>query len=92
LTYARRDLKAAALIDLATLTGACGVALGEAAAGLWSNHDQLRDRVLAASSRAGERLWPMPLFPEYESRSRAKSRWSKIAAGGWREPARRQRS
>ena len=66
LAYARRDLKAAALIDLATLTGACGVALGEAAAGLWSNDDGLRQQVLDAASKTGERLWPMPLFPEYD--------------------------
>jgi leucyl aminopeptidase len=67
LAYARRDLRAAALIDLATLTGACGVALGEAAAGFWSNDDDLRERVLAASAESGERLWPMPLFPEYDN-------------------------
>jgi len=46
---ARRDLKAAAIVDLATLTGACGVALGDYAAGFWSSDDQLKDRVLAAA-------------------------------------------
>lgn len=66
LAFARRDLKAAALIDLATLTGACGVALGDAAAGLWSNDDSLRDQVTSAAAKAGERLWPMPLYPEYD--------------------------
>ena len=67
IAYARKDQRAAAIIDLATLTSACGVALGEYAAGLWSNEDALRQRVLAASERAGERLWPMPLFEEYET-------------------------
>ncbi len=67
IAYARKDCKAAAIIDLATLTGACGVALGEYAAGLWFNTDGMRDSVLAASVRAGERLWPMPLFPEHEN-------------------------
>ncbi len=66
IAYARKDLKAAAIIDLATLTGACGVALGEYAAGLFSNDEVFGQSVLAASARAGERLWPMPLFEEYE--------------------------
>jgi leucyl aminopeptidase len=66
IAYARKDLKASAIVDLATLTGACGVALGEYAAGLWSNDDDLQQRLLTASTTAGERLWPMPLFTEYE--------------------------
>jgi leucyl aminopeptidase len=64
--FARKDLRAAAVVDIATLTGACGVALGDAAAGLWSSDDRLRDGLLAASRETGERLWPMPLFPEYD--------------------------
>jgi leucyl aminopeptidase len=67
IAYARKDQHAAAIIDLATLTGACGIALGEYAAGLWSNDDAFHQRVLAASTKAGERLWPMPLFEEYET-------------------------
>ena len=67
IAYARRDLEAAAIVDLATLTGACGVALGEYAAGFWSNDDQLKERVLAAAGIAGERLWHMPLFDDYEN-------------------------
>ena len=63
--YARKELKAAAIIDLATLTGACVVALGDWAAGLWSTDDDLRARLMAASERSGDRLWPMPLYPEY---------------------------
>ncbi len=69
--YARKDLRAAAIVDIATLTGACGVALGEAAAGLWSSDDRLRDAVLAASRKCGERLWPMPHFPEYDEAIRS---------------------
>jgi leucyl aminopeptidase len=64
--YARKVKKAAAIIDLATLTGAIGVALGDVAAGLWSNSDSLKEQMLAASEKTGERLWPMPLYPEYE--------------------------
>ncbi len=55
-----------AVVDLATLTGACVVALGAGmAAGLFSNDDGLRERLLAASGATAERLWPMPLFKEY---------------------------
>jgi leucyl aminopeptidase len=67
IAYARRDCGAAAIVDLATLTGACGVALGDYAAGFWSNDDWLRNHVLTAAETAGERLWLMPLFEEYET-------------------------
>jgi leucyl aminopeptidase len=65
IAYARLDCQAAAIVDLATLTGACGVALGEYAAGFWSNDETLKTRVLASAERTAERLWPMPLFQEY---------------------------
>ncbi len=66
LVYAER-FKPAAVVDVATLTGACVIALGQGmAAGLFSTDDALRDRLLAASSATAERLWPMPLYPEYE--------------------------
>lgn len=57
--------KPAAVVDLATLTGAIGVALGNKAAGLFANDDTLRDALLAAANQTGERLWPMPLYDEY---------------------------
>ena len=69
--YARKDHKAAAIVDIATLTGAVGVALGEAAAGLWSSDDRLRDATLDAAKKSGERLWPMPHFPEYDDAIRS---------------------
>jgi leucyl aminopeptidase len=47
------------------------VALGEHVAGLWSNDDQLLQTVHAASQKAGERLWPMPSFPEYDEQIRS---------------------
>lgn len=65
ISYARKNLRAAAIIDLATLTGACGVALGDSAAGLWSTSEELKNAVLAASEKTGERLWPMPLYDDY---------------------------
>jgi leucyl aminopeptidase len=65
LAYAR-ERQPAAIIDLATLTGACVVALGAHAAGLLGNNDQLLDAVRAAGERVGERCWPMPLWAEYK--------------------------
>ncbi|MGH9102956.1 MAG: leucyl aminopeptidase [Acidimicrobiales bacterium] len=55
----------AAIIDLATLTGACVVALGRQIAGLMGNSQALIDQVSAASARAGERTWQLPLPEEY---------------------------
>jgi leucyl aminopeptidase len=65
LVYAAR-FKPAAVVDIATLTGACAVALGGVAAGLFSTDDGLRDALLAAADATAEKLWPLPLFPEYE--------------------------
>ncbi len=65
LGYARKDCQAVAIVDLATLTGACVVALGDWAAGMWTTDDGLKNQLLAASGKSGERLWPMPLYPEY---------------------------
>ena len=64
LWYARQ-LGATHLVDVATLTGACVVALGKITTGLWGTDgwvDVLRD----AAKRAGEKVWPMPLFDEYK--------------------------
>ena len=65
LAYASR-YRPAAVVDLATLTGACVVALGQdTAAGLFSNDDELRDQFVAAGNSSHERAWPMPLYPEF---------------------------
>ena len=55
------EQKPAAIIDLATLTGACVVALGHWVAGLFSNTDALADELLLAAARAGESFWRLPL-------------------------------
>jgi leucyl aminopeptidase len=60
-----RQLGATHLVDVATLTGACVVALGKYASGLFGTPDVWRDRVRQASERAGDRTWPMPLFDDY---------------------------
>ncbi len=54
-----------AIIDVATLTGACIVALGRKVAGLMGNHQGWTDQVRAAGERAGEELWPLPLPEDY---------------------------
>jgi leucyl aminopeptidase len=66
LSYAE-ELKLAPIVDAATLTGACSVALGPYYSAIFSNDDTVRDRLLAASSTAGERLWPMPMDPDYRT-------------------------
>lgn len=54
-----------AIVDLATLTGACIVALGDDIAGLWSPKQDLADAILAAAEQAGENFWQMPLADKY---------------------------
>jgi leucyl aminopeptidase len=54
------------IVDVATLTGAMSIALGDVAYGVFSNSDALVDRVKAASSLAGEKCWQMPMFSEYK--------------------------
>jgi leucyl aminopeptidase len=62
LHYARTEFAPDAIIDLATLTGACSVALGKWAAAILGNHERLAERMLAAGSAAGERYWRLPLW------------------------------
>lgn len=81
IAYARKNCRADAIVDLATLTGACGVALGECAAGLWFNDDAWGEAVLNASSEAGERLWHMPMFPDYEDQIRSDVAYIKNSGG-----------
>jgi leucyl aminopeptidase len=64
LAYAAR-YKPAAVIDIATLTGACVVALGQFAIGMFGTNEALKRRVQAAGQRSGERVWEMPLWDEY---------------------------
>jgi leucyl aminopeptidase len=65
LTYALRE-KPDMMVDLATLTGACMVGLGEEIAGLMSNDRGLAKDVLKSAKDAGEKLWEMPLEPRYQ--------------------------
>jgi len=65
LTYCKK-FKPATVIDIATLTGACVIALGAHAAGLLSNNDELAEALLAAGNTAGDRAWRMPLWDDYQ--------------------------
>ncbi|MFL6089840.1 MAG: leucyl aminopeptidase [Aeromicrobium sp.] len=58
------EVKPDAIVDVATLTGACIVALGERTAGVMSNNDDLRAKVVAAADAAGESVWPLPITQE----------------------------
>jgi leucyl aminopeptidase len=66
LWYVAQKFKPKFMVDLATLTGAIMVALGTEHAGLFCNNDELADRLLKAGQDTGERLWRMPLAPEYD--------------------------
>ena len=70
LWYAQQ-LGATHLVDVATLTGACMVALGRTASGLFGKPDAWVDTVRDAAARAGDRVWPMPLFDEYRDQLRS---------------------
>lgn len=66
LTYAKR-FEPAALIDVATLTGACVVALGHHASGLMSKSDELVTELVAAGNQIVDRAWRLPLWDEYQA-------------------------
>ena len=64
--YAAQRFKPKFMVDLATLTGAIMVALGQEYAGMFSNNDQLAERLTKAGNETGELVWRMPLAPEYD--------------------------
>ncbi len=65
MAWAQDKLKPAAMVDLATLTGACVVALGTLCSGVMGYDRKFIDELLSAADRTGEKLWPLPLVPEY---------------------------
>jgi leucyl aminopeptidase len=70
LTYAAR-FEPEAVIDIATLTGACVIALGHVATGLFSNDEKLAGEIRAAADDAWDRVWPMPLWEDYQEQLRS---------------------
>ena len=67
LAYARK-LGAKYIIDVATLTGACKIALGDVCTGAFSNNQRLMNKVIAAGNESGELIWPMPMYDEYKEK------------------------
>lgn len=82
LTYTER-FKPKAVVDIATLTGACVIALGNHATGLFSNNDDLAKNLLKAGEEANDRAWHMPLWDDYQKQ--LDSNFADIANIGGRE-------
>jgi len=83
LHYVNTKHKPRLMIDLATLTGAIMVALGQEYAGLFANDDKLADRLVKAGQATGERVWRMPLGPEYDKMIDSKFADMKNTGGRW---------
>ena len=77
------ELKPDHIIDYATLTGACVVALGSEAAGLFSNDDELARKLIECGERVGERLWRLPEWDEYKELIRSDWADMKNSGGRW---------
>ena len=59
------------IIDIATLTGACVVALGDITTGAFTNNQALVDKVIAAANSAGDKMWQLPMFDEYKEQNKS---------------------
>ena len=82
LAYAVQELEPTVVVDVATLTGAMRVALGNSVGGLFANNDALAQHLTAAGRQSGEMLWRMPLATEYEERLASKVADADNAPGG----------
>ncbi len=82
LHYASK-LKPNHILDYATLTGACVVALGSEAAGLFSNNDELAQKLIECGERVGERLWRLPEWDSYKDLIRSEWADMKNSGGRW---------
>ena len=82
LTYSER-FKPDTVIDIATLTGACVIALGKHASGLFSSQDELANALLEAGEESGDRCWRMPLWDDYQDQ--LKSSFADLANVGGRQ-------
>ncbi len=81
--YYARQLGATHLVDAATLTGACVIALGYVNAGVFTNDDAMWERFRAALQRAGEKMWRLPVDPEYQELIRSSIADIKNTGGRW---------
>lgn len=83
LTWAQQTYHPKQIIDIATLTGACIIALGNHTSGLMSNHDELANALLTAGEQSYDRAWRLPLFEEYNEQ--LKSNFADMGNIGGRE-------
>jgi leucyl aminopeptidase len=70
LSYTKK-LDAKHMVDVATLTGACRVALGDICSGAFGNNQELVDKVIVAGAEAGEPIWQMPMYEEYKEQNKS---------------------
>lgn len=82
LSYARK-LELSPLVDVATLTGACHIALGDFCSGAFGNNQELVERVIKAGEEAGERIWQMPMYEEYKELNKSDVADIKNSGGRW---------
>ena len=78
-----RQLEPEYMVDVATLTGACVIALGDLRAGLFSNHEEISQKLLQASERSGEKFWRLPLDDEYRKEIESSIADIKNVGGRW---------
>lgn len=80
--YAQKQ-KPDLLIDVATLTGACVIALGELCSGILGNNQALIDRLIGSAKAAGEKVWQLPLIEEYKDELKSSAADLKNVGGRW---------
>jgi leucyl aminopeptidase len=85
LCYAEKE-KAKVIVDIATLTGGAGIAFGDVTAAVMGNDQKYIDMLLASANNAGERMWQMPLFEEYEQKIKSEIADMKNSGGRWGSP------
>ncbi len=83
LTWTQREYQPEKIIDMATLTGACIIALGNTTSGLMGNNDDLQKQLQAAGDKSYDRVWSLPLFDEYDEQ--LKSNFADMGNIGGRE-------
>ena len=86
LSYAVK-LGARAIVDVATLTGACRVALGDLCSGAFTNNQELADKVIAAGQDAGELAWQLPMYDEYREQLKSDIADIKNIGSRWAAPS-----
>ncbi len=82
LSYARK-LELSPLVDVATLTGACHIALGDFCSGAFGNNQEIIEKVIRAGEEAGERIWQMPMYEEYKEQNKSDVADIKNSGGKW---------